>query len=165
MLARRGRLIDMTVRARRVEPAEPANIDGAARDWGYADAFECVPRGPRTAEQWARATLEQGPSALRWFVGFGWRYVLRLRLGSTQSESHVAGWPIVLRTPETVVLEVESGALGHARLTFNASPADVRASSNVAFERRGARAIWSVAGLLHRRILPYLLTHAASSRT
>jgi hypothetical protein len=100
---------------------------------------------------------------LRLFVVVGWRIVLRLRLGPKNSEHHVAGWPIVLRTPETVVLGVESRALGHARLTFRTRPSSVTASSNVTFERRGGRAIWSVVGWLHRRILPYLLGHAASS--
>ncbi len=138
-------------------------VAGVALRSDYADAFETAAAEPRTAEQWARATLEQGPVVLRSFVGFGWRTVLRLRLGPSDSEYHVAGWPIVLRTPETVVLEVESGALGHARLTFRTGPSMASASSNVTFERRGGRPMWSVAGLMHRRILPYLLGHAASS--
>jgi hypothetical protein len=138
-------------------------VAGNAVRWDYADAFELAGAEPRTAEQWARAALEHGPAALRWFVGFGWRYVLRLRLGPNHSAQHVAGWPIVLREPETVVLEVESGVLGRARLTFCTGRSIVSASSNVSFERRGARAMWSVTGLLHRRILPYLLGHAAST--
>jgi hypothetical protein len=152
----------MAVRAHRIEPGEPETVDGEAVRWDYADAFELTPAEPRTAEQWARATLEQGPLALRLFVTFGWRVLLRLRLGPNSAQ-HIAGWPIVLSTPHTVVLEVESGALGRARLTFRTGPSIVSASSNVSFERRGARAMWSVAGLLHRRILPYLLGHAASS--
>jgi hypothetical protein len=152
-----------TVHAHRVPPTEPETIAGNARRWDYADEFEVVPTEQRAAEQWARATLEHGPRALQLFVVFGWRAFLRLRLGPNNSEDHVAGWPIVLRTPRVVVLEVESGALGQARLTFRTGPSVVRASSNVSFERRGGRALWSVVGLLHRRILPYLLRHAASS--
>ena len=143
-----------------MEPGEPEKVPGENRHWDYADAFECAPTESRTAEQWARATLEAGPRALLLFVGFGWRYVLRLRLGPNDSD-HVGGWPIVLRTPQTVVLELESGLLGRARLTFRVGPSSVSASTNVAYERPGARAIWWVAGLLHRRILPYLLGHAA----
>jgi hypothetical protein len=153
------------VRAHRVDPREPETVAGVAVPWDYADAFELVPPEPNPAEWWARATLEQGPRALRGFVVFGWRLVLRLRLGPDHSEEHVAGWPIVLRTPEVVVLEVESGALGRARLTFRSGPSVVNASTNVAFERRGGRALWSVGGLLHRQILPYLLSHAASLPT
>jgi hypothetical protein len=151
------------MRARRVEPGEPVAVADDVREWDYADAFELEAAESRTAEQWARATLEQGPRPLRLFVGFGWRFPLRLHLGPNDSEDHVAGWPIVLRTPETVVLGVESGALGHARLTFRADPPVVRVASNVSYERRGARAMWSVAGLLHRRVLPYLLGHAAAT--
>lgn len=98
---------------------------------------------------------------LRWFVVVGWRFVLRLRLGPKRSDQHVAGWPIVLRTPETVVIEVESGTLGRARLTFRSDPSVVSAASNVSFQRPGASIVWSVGGLLHRQILPYLLGHAA----
>jgi hypothetical protein len=150
-------------KARRIEPAEPEPIEGASARWDYADAFELSPAELRSAEAWARATLEAGPTALRWFVVAGWKTVLRLRLGPGGSEQHVAGWPIVLRTPEVVVLEVASGALGRARLTFRTTPGRVSASSNIAYERPGARAMWWAGGVLHRRILPYLLTHAAAS--
>jgi hypothetical protein len=129
----------MRMRARRVKPGQPEVLVGA------------------------RATLEQGPVALRSFVVFGWRVFLRLHLERGNPPDTVAGWPILLRTSETIVLGLKSGTLGHARLTFHSGPSVVRASSNIAFERRGARAIWAVAGLLHRRILPYLLGHAASS--
>jgi hypothetical protein len=161
----RGRLSGMAVRAHRVEPGEPEAVAGEPFRSDYADAFEVTPSEPRTAEEWARATLEQGPSALRGFIMFGWRFVLRLRLrlGPSDSENCVAGWPVLLRTPDTVVLGVASGAIGHARLTFRSNPAIVQAPSNVSFERPGGRAMWWVAGLLHRRILPYLLGHAAST--
>jgi hypothetical protein len=153
----------MALRAHRIEPAEPVEIAGEAFRSDYADSFELAPTELRTADAWARATLEQGPAALRSFVMFGWRFVLLLRLRPKDHANCIAGWPILLRTPETVVLGVESALLGRARLTFRASPDLVSASSNVSYERRGARAIWAVAGLLHRRILPYLLGHAASS--
>src|SRR4249919_849628 len=117
-----------TMRAQRVTPAVPETVGAEPRHWDYADAFECASTESRPAEQWARATLEHGPRALLLFVGFGWRYVLRLRLGPTNSEQHVAGWPIVLRTAETVVLEVESGMLGRARLTFRTAPSKASAS-------------------------------------
>jgi hypothetical protein len=153
----------MAARAHRVEPEAPETVGGNPFRSDYADEFEVTPTEERTAEQWARATLEQGPRALQAFVMFGWRAILRLRLGPTNSEDHVAGWPILVRTPEVVVLGVESGTVGNARLTFRSTTSTVSASSNVSFERRGGRALWSVAGLLHRQILPYLLSHAAST--
>jgi hypothetical protein len=153
----------VAVRAHRVETEEPETVAGDAFRSDDADAFELTPTDQRTAEQWARGTLEQGPRALRAFVMFGWRAILRLRLGPNGSADHIAGWPILLRTPETVVIGVESGTVGRARLTFRSSPSLVSASSNIEFERRGGRKLWSIAGLLHRRILPYLLGHAASS--
>ncbi len=158
-----GTLVDVAVRAHPVEPKAPEGVGGEPFQSDYADAFELTPTDARTAEQWARGTLEHGPRALQSFVMFGWRFILRLRLGPIGSADHIAGWPILLRTPETVVIGVESGTVGRARLTFRSAPTIVSASSDLTFERRGGRAIWSVAGLLHRRILPYLLGHAASS--
>jgi hypothetical protein len=151
----------VAVRAQRVEPRAPQAILGDPTRWDYADSFEIAAAEPRSAEQWARGALEHGPTALRTFVTIGWRYVLRLRLDRTIPSDNVGGWPIVARTPESIVLGVESAILGHARLTFDSSASIARASTNVAFERRGARTIWSVAGLIHRRVLPYLLAHAA----
>jgi hypothetical protein len=152
------------VRVHRVEPDEPVAVTSVAFRSDYADAFELAVAEARTAEEWARATLEHGPVLLRRFIGFGWRFVLRLQLGPNRSTDHIAGWPIVLRTPETVVVAVESRVLGQARLTFRVGASIVSASTDVTFERRSGRAMWSVAGLLHRRILPYLLGHAASVR-
>jgi hypothetical protein len=150
----------MSALVRRRPPTEPAVVDGQEFRSDYADRFVVEPVDGRPAEVWARGTLEGGPAALRWFINFGWRYVLGLRLHRDASADHVAGWPIARRDPSVVVLGVDSRVLGRARLTFTASDASASASSDVEFDQRGARAVWAVAGLLHRRVLPYLLGHA-----
>lgn len=151
----------MTFKVRRQPPSEPAAIDGQAFRSDYADRFVVEPVDQRSAEAWARGTLEQSPAALRWFIAFGWRYVLGLRLHRGASADHVAGWSISRRDPTVVVLAVDSRVLGRARLTFAAGDASASVSSDVEFDRRGARMIWAVVGLLHRRVLPYSLGHAA----
>jgi hypothetical protein len=129
----------------------------------YADGFIVEGVVARPPEAWARRTLEDGPAALRWFVMLGWRYILGLRLARGRSADHVAGWPIVRNDPGVVVLGVDSRMLGHCRLTFTADDSSATAGSNIELTKPGARALWTLAGVLHRRILPILFGHAARS--
>ncbi len=152
----------MASEVRRQAPPDPVNVEGSKFRPDYADSFVVDGVDQRSAESWARGTLEECPTALRWLITFGWRYVLGLRLHRGRSPQFVAGWPIVQRVPALIVLEVDSRVLGRARLTFTCSDSSASASSNIEFGRRGARAIWAVVGLLHRRILPYALDHTAT---
>jgi hypothetical protein len=152
------------VRARRVDPKNVIRAGGALAEPDYLDAFE-ISAGPpsRSAEQWARACLEGAPLAMRWFLLVGWRFVLGLRLGPRPSPDHVFGWTIVSATPELVILGVRSVVVGQAQLLFRVEPSRAVLATVISFDRRGASAVWSVIGLIHRRALPYLLTHAAKS--
>ena len=80
----------MATRAHRCEVTEGADDLGRS---DYASAFEVtIGEGDgRSPEQWARAVFEGAPTAIRWFVVFGWRYVLGLRLGPRSSPDYVAG--------------------------------------------------------------------------
>ncbi|HEX4493530.1 MAG TPA: hypothetical protein VH914_20170 [Acidimicrobiia bacterium] len=153
----------VAIRARATAPQVPVVVAGEDFRSDYADGFIVERVSARPPEAWARQTLEQGPAALRWFVTFGWRYVLGLHLARGRSADHVAGWRVVRSDADVVVLAVDSGMLGRCRLTFTAGESSATAGSNLEFTRPGARAIWSVAGLLHRRILPSLFGHAARS--
>src|SRR5581483_4147909 len=84
----------------------------------YADAFELatVEPMPRTAEQWARASLEGAPRLLRWFVVLGWR------LGPRRSAEHVLGWRLLQASPETALIEARS-RLMTAQLMFHVKDA------------------------------------------
>jgi hypothetical protein len=153
----------VTIKVRATAPQVPVVVAGDEFRSDYADGFIVEGVRARPPEAWARHTLEQGPAFVRWFVTFGWRYVLGLRLARGSSADHVAGWPIVRSDADVVVLGVDSRMLGRGRLTFTADESSATAGSNLELTRPGARAIWSVAGLLHRRILPSLLGHAARS--
>ena len=130
----------------------------------YTDTFEVDAQAvrDRSAEAWMRAVLEGAPRPLRWFIVAGWRMVLGFRLGPPQSLSHILGWPIVTTSPELVVLEQHS-ALMTARLVLRVTEQEVTWTTYVHYEHAAARAVWAIVGLLHRRIVPYSLRHAAGN--
>ncbi len=67
----------------------------------YEDAFlvETGPTENRTAEQWARAILEDAPIATRKSLQPGW-FTLGLRLSGASSERSVLGWELRGSTPD-----------------------------------------------------------------
>ncbi len=132
----------------------------------YADAFELatVEPMPRTAEQWARASLEGAPRLLRWFVVLGWRLLLGLRLGPRRSAEHVLGWRLLQASPETALTEARS-RLMTAQLVFHVEDARFRWMSFVHHRNRVSRLVWVPVGLVHRRIVQYVMDRAASRAT
>jgi len=116
----------------------------------------------RTAEQWARATFEDAPRALRAFIVAGWTAGLGLRLGPRPSPDHVLGWRIVTAAPDLITLSVQAALLGTAHIVLQLDSSRVVLASSVLYEKRGARPIWSAVPPVHHRIVPYLLGRAAS---
>jgi hypothetical protein len=152
-----------SVCARRVEVTE--EIDTLAAP-DYASAFEVAIVGAdaRSAEQWVRATFEGAPRALRRFVVVGWKYGLGFRLGPSSSPAHVLGWKIVTNTPDSIILELRS-ALMTAHKVLRVESSRILTTTFVRYERRTARALWSLVAPVHHRTEPYLLGHAASHPT
>ena len=76
-------------------PAETL-VEGVGYD--YADSFEIRLEYPdaHSAEQWARAAMEQAPPVLRRLIQVVHAHVLRLRLGQGSDANHILGWPIVI---------------------------------------------------------------------
>ncbi|HYI44455.1 MAG TPA: DUF2867 domain-containing protein [Actinomycetota bacterium] len=149
------------VRRRAVATDEP--LIGADR-YDYADAFEVrVPRpDPRSAEQWARAALEQAPRTVRWVIRVAHRYVVRFRLGPSSSPNHVLGWSIVTSQHEAIVLEAVSPLLRAVIVARRIDPTVALATTYLFFTRPTAvRIVWAIVGPVHRRVAPYLLEHAA----
>lgn len=106
-----------------------------------------------------RAALDGAPFWLRWFVRLGWRFVLGFQPSSARN---VLGWPIVATTADCVVLEQQS-PLFAAALLMRRAPNSLIWATRVDYKRRGARLLWSLIGLIHRRIVPYVLRRAATS--
>lgn len=149
-----------SAKARRVEVTEQIEALAAPE---YASAFEVRSEGANahSAEQWARATFELAPSALRWFVVVGWKYVLGFRLGPRRSAAHVLGWEIVTVTPDSIMLELQS-ALVDAHKVVRVEDSRVLATTFVRYKRRAGRAAWALAAPIHHRTEPYLLGHAVT---
>ena len=147
---------------RRVQPDQAIRMTSTLQDADYTDSFE-VRTGDgdsRSGERWARDALEGMPVALRWLVLIGWKAVLGLRLGPAASPEHVLGWQIADSTPTALLLEARSPLLV-AQLAFRPTDSEMTWGTFVQFERSLGRVVWLAVGLLHRRIVPYVLGRAA----
>ena len=155
----------MPALARRVATTDDVGALGTLAGPDYAAAWEVpVTDGDeRGAEDWARATFEGAPPALRAFIVAGWTTVLGLRLGPRPSPDHVLGWPIVDAAPARLVLET-GFRFGTAQNVLRLDGGRVLLATLVRYEKRGGRTAWSSAAPLHHRIVPYLLGRAASDR-
>ena len=157
-----GKTCRMAARPHRCEVTEDPNGPGES---DYAGAFEItIAEGDdRSAEEWARSMFERSPIPIRWFVVFGWRFVLGLRLGPRSSPGFVSGWRIREVRPDLIVLDVDSSLLTAQKDIWIAS-GSVRVSTFVIYKRGLGRAIWASISPVHNRTEPYLLGSAASRR-
>jgi hypothetical protein len=150
----------MAVRAYRCEVTE--DEDGCRRS-DYASAFEVTitEEDGRSPEQWARAAFEDAPIAIRWFVVFGWRFVLGLRLGPRSSPDYISGWRVRDSRPGVIDIEVHSWLLT-ADKEIRVANGSVRLSTFVRYRRGLGRAIWTLVTPIHHFTEPRLLGYAAS---
>src|SRR5436305_1537728 len=110
--------------------------------YDYTDSFELTLGTPddRSAEEWARAALEDAPAILRGIIGFAHRSVLRFDLAPPTSPNHVLGWTIAAVTPREIRLEA-AGPLMHAVIVGSRptpSAAGIRTFLTYRYPRAGA---------------------------
>ena len=150
------------VHTRRSIPDAAAATD-VLPDANYTYAVEVSDMGSHgcAPEDWARATFEWQPSAVRLFLVVGWRFGLWLRLGPRPSPDHVLGWKIVERSASRTILELRSPILS-ARLLFWLDASRLISCTFVRYENRIAVLLWRPASLIHAMVLPVLLRRAAS---
>lgn len=131
----------------------------------YRDGFEvCVGRpDTRSAEQWARASLEEVPWVLRRLIVVVHRKVLRLRLGPLSSPDHVLGWRIASAEPDEVRLEAAGPLIEAVIIGRRTGPEATQIRTFVGYRRPAARGVWAVIGPLHRRVATLLLRLAAKA--
>ena len=134
--------------------------DGLAPDYGSSFAADLPGADNESPEQWARTILEGAPLLLRWFVLFGWKFVLRLRLAPRATDV-VAGWAISTTTSNAITLEVESGSIA-ARKVLLVEQNRLTLTTYVWYRRRLGRLLWSTLAPVHHRIEPLLMTLATS---
>jgi hypothetical protein len=104
----------------------------------YTDSFlmETGLTQERTAEQWARLILENATAFWRRRLPGGWR-ILGLDHVAVGAPDSVLGWPIVMNTPDYILLS----AVGHRGL-----------SAELLIERRGDGVLFATLEQHHNRL-------------
>jgi hypothetical protein len=148
-------------RVRQVElPAQARALSTLPRiDYHDAFAVEAARGQGRTAEQWARAVLEDAPLATRRALTRGW-FALGLRLGPVRSGERVLGWEIRRSTLDAVLLGA-GGRLGlEGELLFLRQQDTLLFATFVQLGNPAARALWAGISPRHRQIVAGLLEQA-----
>jgi len=151
--------------ARRVAvPAEARALSMLAHV-DYADAFTVPAHGPeRTPEQWTRAVLEDAPLTAQRFL-HRLLSAVGLQLGPIGADGFIVGWKMHRSTAEYVLLGTQGPRIGlRAELLFRPERQRLLWATFVQQDNVTARAAWAGMGVLHRRVVPYLLGRATSSR-
>jgi hypothetical protein len=124
-------------------------------DPDYVDLFTVTTpaAADRPAEEWARAILEQGPSAR-----VLWR-LMGLRLGPRHSPGHVQGWKIAARRDNWLRVETASWYLT-AQAVCLVEEGQVSISLSLRYDRPIAALVWAVVSGPHQRAIPVMLRQA-----
>jgi hypothetical protein len=128
----------------------------------YEDGFlvETGAASDRTAEQWARAILEDAPALVRSALPWGWS-ALGLKIGSTRSDRPVLGWEVRRSTPDLVLLAADSRLGLPAELLFKCRQRTLLFATFVQQENPVARAVWAGVTPVHRQVVRYVLEQAS----
>jgi Protein of unknown function (DUF2867) len=151
---------------RRIEVPAQARALCTLERIDYEDAFvvEVDAVEIHTAEQWARAILDDAPPLLRAALRSGWS-AIGLRLGPTRGDGFVLGWEVRRSDPEFVLL----GACSHlglpAELLVMRLGEELLFDTFVRHDGVLARAVWAGTEPLHKPIVRYVLGTAAGRHT
>lgn len=127
----------------------------------YADAFTVAAgNDARSAEEWARTALEQSPAWLRRLILLVHTRLLRFRFDQLSGPDRVLGWRVVVSEPDVVMLQAGGPLMRGVIVGRRVDSGSVRVQSFVFYERPRARLVWLLAGPLHRRVAPLLLSRA-----
>jgi hypothetical protein len=124
----------------------------------YQDAFtvEIDSAQERTAEQWARAILEQTPISIRSSL-LSWWSALGLKLGPPWSNRHLLGWHVRHSTPDYVLLGADSCIGMPAQLLLKRNRRSLLFATFVQQDNAIAQAAWTGIEPVHKRAVPDLL--------
>jgi hypothetical protein len=156
----------MSSPVRQIEVPAAARTRSTLARIDYEDAFlvETGSAGHRTGEQWARATLEDAPVAMRRRLRWGW-FALGLKLGEAPPDRSVLGWEIRSSTPDFVLLGVPSRLGLRGQLLFESQPDALLFATFVQHQNPIARATWAAITSRHRRVVAHLLKQARLRQT
>jgi hypothetical protein len=124
----------------------------------YVDLFTATTSGviDRSAEEWARAVLEDTPTGRS--APSLWR-LLGLRLGPTPSPGYVQGWKIADRGQDWIRIEATSWFMT-AHAVVHADHGQVSVALFLRYDRPIAALIWRPVSVMHRRGVPAMLGQA-----
>ncbi|MGW4720404.1 hypothetical protein [Nocardia sp. NPDC004260] len=114
----------------------------------------------RSAEQWARAIMEEVPAEVRAVLERAWQ-VIALRLAPAGTAHTVAGWSIAHAGPDYVLLWAESALGFEGQLLFRCSKNGVLLATFVQFHDPGASTVWQRALPTHLGFVRSLLEGVA----
>lgn len=123
----------------------------------YADVFtlHTASAADWSAEEWARAVLEEGQAARR-FAFIPWRVLLGLRLGPSHTPRYVHGWKIADGGEDWIRLEAASWLMTcHA--VAQIAEGQVSVALFVRYDQPIAARWWPVLSVVHRRAMPVIL--------
>jgi hypothetical protein len=140
-------------------PADARALSTLARI-DYEDAFTVHAGVERTAEQWARAVLQDPPLAVRTRLVLGWT-ALGLRLGPPWSGQRVLGWKVKQSRPGVILLAAGSWLGLRGELLFRSEPHGLLFATFVQHNNPAARGVWARITPKHQLVVRSLLTHAA----
>jgi hypothetical protein len=127
----------------------------------YEDAFrvDAGTAGGRTAEQWARAVLEEAPLSVRSTLLSGWSAIgLKLRCG--RSHRSVLGWEVRRRTDDVVLLGADSRIGMPGELLVKRESHELLFATFVQQDNHVARAVWTAIEPVHVPIVRSVLEQA-----
>jgi hypothetical protein len=154
--------VDAPGRVRKIAVPQDVRALSALSCIDYADAFlvNVGTVSERSAEQWARAILEDSPATLRHPLLSGWS-AIGLKLDGGRGGQTVLGWPIRNRTPEYVLLAAD-GRIGlSGELLFKRNQDTLHYSTFVRHDNPAARALWAGVVRVHVPTVRYLLKQAS----
>jgi hypothetical protein len=150
--------VELAGRVRQVAVPSAARTFSTLSHIDYEDAF-LLGIGftqDRTAEQWARAVLEDAPIIARRALP-RLLSAIGLQLGPTQSGRFVLGWEVRRATPDYVLLAARSSRIGlSAELLFKRQQQTLLYVTFVQQEKAIARVVWAGLAPAHRQVVRYL---------
>ena len=108
-----------------------------------------------SAEQWARAVLEEGHAARR-FAFIPWRVLLGLRLGPSHLAGYVHGWRIVGRGHDWIRLRAASWLMT-CNAVARVTDGEVSVALFVRYDHPITAGWWWMLSPVHRRAMPVIL--------
>jgi hypothetical protein len=128
----------------------------------YEDAFlvDVGPPQERTAEQWARAVLEEAPASVRRTLQSGWS-AIGLKRGGAPPERSVLGWEIRRSTTEFVLLGANSRIGMAGELLFRRRRHTLLFATLVQQDNPIARAVWARVEPVHISVVRRVLEQAS----